>query len=81
MYDMAHLLANDPAYMGRTLKGAPTIKDFQAAIKAARADATTALQVACGKTIQDCSREDTGRLSNPAPNDTRFPNKLTHAGV
>jgi hypothetical protein len=67
-YDMAHLLANDPAYMGRILKGAPTIKDFQAAINAARADVTTALQAACGKTIQDCSREDTGRLSNPAAN-------------
>lgn len=48
-YDMAHLLANDPAYMGCTLKGAPTIKDFQAAIKAACADVSTALQAACGK--------------------------------
>jgi PAP2 superfamily len=72
MYDMAHLLANDPAYLGRTLPGVSTIKDFQAAIKAARADVTTTLQAACGKTIQECAREDTGRLSNPAANEAFY---------
>ena len=72
MYDMAHLLANDPAYVGRTLPGVSTIKDFQAAIKAARADVTTTLQAACGKTIQECAREDTGRLSNPAANEAFY---------
>ena len=55
-----------------TLKGAPIIKDFQAAIKAARADVTTALEAACGKTIQECAREDTGRLSNPAANEAFY---------
>jgi hypothetical protein len=72
IYDMAHLLANDPAYVGRKLQGAPTIKDFQAAIKVARVDVTTALQAACGKTIQDCSCEDTGRLNNPAANEAFY---------
>jgi hypothetical protein len=72
MYDMAHLLANDPAYVGRALPGVSTIKDFQAAIKAARADVTTTLQAACGKTIQECAREDTGRLSNPAANEAFY---------
>jgi membrane-associated phospholipid phosphatase len=67
-YDLAHLLANDPAYVGRTLKGAPVIKDFQAVIKQARGDMTTALEAACGKTIAACAGEDTGRLSNPAAN-------------
>jgi hypothetical protein len=59
IYDIAHLLANDPAYVGRTLQGVPTIKDFQAAIKMARSDVTVALRAACGKTIQECAREDT----------------------
>ena len=72
IYDMAHLLANDPAYVGRTLQGVPTIKDFQAAIRVARVDMTKTLQAACGKTIQDCSREDTGRLSNPAENEAFY---------
>jgi hypothetical protein len=58
--------------MGRSSKAAPTIKDFRAAIEAARADVTTALQAACGKTIQACSREDTGRLSNPAANEAFY---------
>ena len=78
IYDMAHLLANDPAYVGRPLQGAPTIKDFPAAIKAARADVTTALQAACGKTIQECAREDTGRLSNPAANEAFYAGTQTY---
>jgi PAP2 superfamily protein len=77
-YDMAHLLANDPAYVGRTLQGAPTIKDFQAAIKTARADVATALRVACGKTIQECAREDTGRLRNPAANEAFYAGTQTY---
>ena len=40
-YDLAHLLGNDPAYVGRSLNGAPTIMDFQSAIKAARVEATS----------------------------------------
>jgi hypothetical protein len=72
LYDMAHLLANDPAYVGQTLKGARTIRDFPSAVKAARADVITALQAACGKTIQECAREDTGRLSNPAANEAFY---------
>jgi membrane-associated phospholipid phosphatase len=65
LYDLAHLLANDPAYVGQTLPHAPVIKDFQAAIKKARADMTTALQAACGDSIEACASQDTGRLSNP----------------
>ena len=50
-YDVAHLIANDPAYLGQTLKGAPAIADFPAALKAARADLVAALQAGCGDTI------------------------------
>ena len=72
LYDMAHLLANDPAYIGQTYRGAAAIKDFPAAIKAARVDVTAALQAACGKPIEDCAREDIGRLSNPAANEAFY---------
>jgi hypothetical protein len=70
MYDLAHLLANDSTYVGRSSTGfpagAPVIKDFQAAIKAARASAVAPLEAACGNTIEVCAQQDIGRLSNPA---------------
>jgi PAP2 superfamily len=72
IYDLAHLLANDPAYTSRSLKGAPVIRDFQAAVNAARADVTTALQAACGNTIKVCAGQDIGRLSNPAANEAFY---------
>ena len=78
IYDMAHLLANDPAYVGRTLRGAPALMDFQAALKAARIDMTVTLQAACGKRIKECSGEDTGRLSNPAANDAFYSDTQTY---
>jgi membrane-associated phospholipid phosphatase len=72
LYDLAHLLANDPAYVGQTVRGGGTIKDFPAAINAARTDMKTALGAACGKTIQECAREDTGRLNNPVANEVFY---------
>ncbi len=65
-YDLAHLLANDPAYVGRTLRHAPAVADYQAALHAARADVRAALEAGCGNTIAVCAREDIGRLSDPA---------------
>jgi hypothetical protein len=78
LYDLAHLLANDPAYVDQTVKGAATIKDFQAAIKAARADVTTALQAACARTIEECASEDTGRLNNSAENEAFYASTQTY---
>ena len=71
-YDLAHLLANDPAYVGRSLRKLPVISDYQAALKAARADVVAALQSACGNTIEVCAREDTGRFSDPALNEAFY---------
>ncbi len=79
LYDMAHLLANDPEYMGQTLKGAPDIKDFQAAVKKARADMTPALEASCGDTIAACAKQDTGRLSNPAANEAFYAATQTYS--
>ncbi|HTT82578.1 MAG TPA: phosphatase PAP2 family protein [Rhizomicrobium sp.] len=65
-YDLAHLLANDPAYLGRSLKGAPIVQDFQVAVKLARDDMAKALEAACGNTVDVCAHEDTGRLNDLA---------------
>ena len=66
LYDMAHLLANDPAYMGLSVRGAPQLKDFQSAVKAARAELLAALESGCGGTIEACAKDDTGRFNNSA---------------
>lgn len=64
--------------MDQSVKGAPRIKDFQAAIKAPRADLTTALQAACDNTVQECAREDNGRLDNPIANEAFYASTQTY---
>jgi hypothetical protein len=78
LYDLAHLLANDPAYVGLPLHGAPPIRDFPAALQAARSDLTAALQAACGKTIPECAMEDIGRLNSQAANDAFYSQTQTY---
>ena len=77
-YDIAHLLANDPDYVGRTLKGAPVIKDYQVALKAAKTDLVTELQTACGDTIQVCAKQDTGRFNNAVMNEAFYNTTQTY---
>ncbi len=89
-YDLAHLLANDPAYVGRPLKdfaratamAAPlvpaTIDDFRAAVATARADMTKALEAACGDTVAVCARQDTGRFNAPAMNEAFYATTQTY---
>lgn len=72
LYDMAHLLANDPAYMGLSVRRAPSIKDFQAALKSARAELIAVLQAGCGNAIDVCAKEDTGRFSNSAEDEAFY---------
>jgi hypothetical protein len=69
---MAHLLANDPKYLGRNLKDGTPMNDFRAAVEKARTDVTATLRQACGNSIDACSRQDTGRLSNPAANEAFY---------
>ena len=71
-YDIAHLLANDPVYTGRTLPGAPVIENYQAALKKARADLEVVLQTSCGDTIQSCAQHDVSRFNNPAMNEAFY---------
>ncbi len=78
LYDMAHLLANDPIYIGRSITGVTTIKDFQAAMKVARDDVRRTLMSACGKAMEECAREDIGRLNNPAANEAFYADTHTY---
>ena len=72
LYDMAHLLANDRAYLGLSVRDAPPIKDFQGAVKSARAELNSILQTGCGNTIEACAREDIGRFSNAAADEAFY---------
>jgi len=72
LYDMAHLLANDPAYVGRSLRRASVITDFRGAVEAARREMTKVLEAACGNTIDVCARKDIGRFNNPAASKTFY---------
>ena len=65
LHDVAHLLANDPAYVNQVRRGG-TIADYPAAVDAARAELQAALRTACGDTVAACAREDTGRFADPA---------------
>jgi hypothetical protein len=78
LYDMAHLLANDPAYIGQTVRGAPAIKDFREAVVKARAEVASILKAACGNTVEECAKEDTGRFSNPAANEAFYASTQTY---
>lgn len=72
LYDMAHLLANDPVYIGRSTPRMSGINDFRQAVKAARADMTKALEASCGNTEAICAHEDTSRFSNPAADESFY---------
>jgi hypothetical protein len=79
LYDMAHLLANDPAYVGQTpSKSVTPIKDFREAVKKARTEVGAVLQAACGKNVETCAREDTGRFSTPAANEAFYATTQTY---
>lgn len=82
LYDMAHLLANDPAYVGQKLKSGKkeikVIEDFRAAVKRARADLLAVLESSCGGTVAVCAAQDTGRFSDPAHNQAFYDSTLTY---
>jgi hypothetical protein len=78
LYDMAHLLANDRAYLGQLVKGGTSITDFRATMKAARADMVKAMEASCGKPLSECANEDIGRFSDPAANEAFYDSTQTY---
>jgi len=79
LYDMAHLLANDPGYMGLSVRGAAPITDFQAAVREARSELIAALQNGCGDAIEICAVEDTGRFNNDAADEAFYAATQTYS--
>lgn len=66
-YDLAHLLANTPDYVGVD-RGGVRIDDFRRALAEARSDLTGALAGACGNAVAVCARDDQSRFARPDDN-------------
>ena len=78
LYDLAHLLANDPAYVGQARRHATTIKDYRMALRIARQDVLSVLRKHCGKSIPECAAEDNGRFKHDAANEAMVEATLTY---
>ena len=63
-YDLAHLLADDPAYVGQKEGKAKPIAEYRGAVAAARAALDSALETACGGTVAACAGGDTRMFSD-----------------
>jgi membrane-associated phospholipid phosphatase len=76
-YDLAHLLAGNPTYVGQT-EGKVTITNYQAALKQAESDVTAALTKQCGEPITACAAADTSRFSNAATDEAFYESTQTY---
>ncbi|MBK3397361.1 MULTISPECIES: phosphatase PAP2 family protein [Methylobacterium] len=81
LHAVAHLLANDPAYVGQIRKNpavigemsratndAVAITDYRAALEAARSDLGRVLKEVCGDALATCAQADTGRFRDATAN-------------
>jgi hypothetical protein len=78
LYDMAHLLANDPAYVGQSLSGVSKLTDFRGAEIKVRAELVKALEAACGNSIAVCAKQDTGRMNDAAIDEAFYTSTQTY---
>jgi len=67
-YDVAHLLASDPAYLGQSIRDASPIVHYRDALAAATSDLRRELAARCGGTIAACARDDHSRFRDDAVN-------------
>lgn len=78
IFDLAHLLAEDPAYLNQKAAKTATIGNFQSALDAARADLRTALAKSCGGSLKTCAKDDSSRFSNPAADQAFYESTQTY---
>ena len=78
LYDLAHLLANDPSYVGQPRRHASTITDYDQAVAQARKTMTAVLEAVCGDTVGACARKDNGRFRDVAANEAFVESTLTY---
>ena len=72
LYDLAHLLANDPHYVGQPKTHAKVITDYRAAVASARAELMSVLEAGCGGKVASCAVQDTGRFKDAAADETFY---------
>ncbi len=81
MHAVAHLLANDPRYVGRPRENpaidpgmrqaenkSVDVGDYPALLKTARTDLTAILEAGCGATVVVCATQDDGRFRDATAN-------------
>jgi hypothetical protein len=91
LHALAHLLANDPAYVGQIRTNpavldpasADTAKtvalsDYPAVVKEARAEIDGFVAQACGADVATCAAEDASRFKDPAANAAFIASTLTY---
>lgn len=85
LHAVAHLLADDPAYVGQIRRNPAildtgsadagrtvSVTDFPAVVRRARADLVQVLRAGCGDTLAACAAGDTGRFKDPAANEAFY---------
>ncbi|KAB1072594.1 phosphatase PAP2 family protein [Methylobacterium planeticum] len=85
LHAVAHLLANDPAYVGqsrdnpavingmsRAADKVVAISDYPAALSLARAELEGVLKQNCGDAVAACATVDTSRFKDPAANEAFY---------
>ncbi len=88
LHALAHLLANDPAYVGQIRTNPAvldqasadtsktvTLADYPAVVKDARAEIEAFVAQTCGRDVAACAGEDTSRFRDPAANAARRPSR------
>lgn len=91
LHAVAHLLADDPAYVGQIRRNPAvldrasadagktvSVTDYPALVKTARAELAQALQAGCGDTLAACAAKDEGRFKDPAANAAFYEVTLTY---
>lgn len=79
LYDMAHLLANDPAYLNRRTSTSVPMRNFRDEITAARRDVAAVLASNCSNAVNSCARMDIGRFNDTTANSTFYAATQTYA--
>ena len=92
LHALAHLLANDPAYVGRPRENpaienamgqntsAPVqVTDYPALLKAARSELKAFLEERCGSAIATCAAKDESRFRDTAAVAAMYDSTLTYA--
>ncbi len=79
LYNLAQLLSNNPAYINQKFPKTQPITDYGAAVTAARADLTKALETSTGTGIGTAARDDTSRFANASANEAFYESTQTYS--